>query len=433
MTQFQSGVYLRLLEFQRQIELVELPLKKNQTTRDAIVIHSPSIAAALATLIPSEKALTPDDLCFSRTETKDPHIRQLIPIYIAMALGDTETLLLYRRCRHDLVLPPRALVCAAKYGRNEIVAHLLQHFDVASAVDEAFVKAAAQGHLTIVTLLKTLVTDKARTDAVMQTAAHGHLAVLDYLLQLVDTEAVARSALKAALYERQTDTVYHLIRRFPTAVTNSMVNKAVLSGDVVLLAHLCSTHGVMATPGAWYYAGLRPTLATVRFLHEHDVPGASEATFDRAAALGTPDLLSFLADTYGLEGTVDAMNLAAAAGNLDVVRHLHDHHGVGCTTDAMDQAAGNGHLAIVRFLHEHRSEGCSLFAVDGAVAGGHTEVVRFLCEHRSEGFSDRAIPVARLYGYNDIAEYLESHIALEKEDNRPLGPWVGYSVYGLEL
>ncbi|KDO21819.1 hypothetical protein SPRG_12636 [Saprolegnia parasitica CBS 223.65] len=434
MTQYQDGLYQCLLAFQASFRLIERPLRKGQFRREALLLGTDELCAAFEGLSrASQNELELADLGLSIANLKAHRSTTLLVACMAAALGDVPRLKRYHQCTP---LPARALVSAAKFGHDAVIQFLISAIDVSSVVHEAFCMAAREGHLSLLTRWAHHVAlDTTIRDAIRQAAARGHQHVVFYLLRLPGADLAARHAIKAAIMDRHIDLVYALAAAFPAVVTNSMLNKAVVCHDVALLQHLMATYDVHPTAGVWHYVGLRPHLATLHFLQALHVPGASNATFDRAAALGSLEILAFLHASYGLEGTVDAMTLAASAGNLDVVAYLHEHHPhVGCTTDAMDQAADHGHLPVVQYLHTHRCEGASLFAIDGAVASGHLDVVRFLCDARSEGFSQRALPVARLYGYDAIVSVLEAHQArLEKVDDRPMGPWVGYAVYGIEF
>ncbi|EQC38164.1 hypothetical protein SDRG_04593 [Saprolegnia diclina VS20] len=435
MTQYQGGLYQSLLAFQASFRLHERPLQKGQHQREAILLTTDALCTAFEGLLrtsPNELELL--DLGLSVANVKADRSTTLLAVCMAAALGDMARLERYHQCTP---LPARALVSAAKFGQQAVTAFLISAIeDVSSMVHEAFCMAAREGHLSLLTRWAPHVPLAATIhDAIQQAAARGHLEVALYLLRLPGADRAARHAIKAAIMGRHVDLVYALTAMFPDAVTNSMLNKAVVCHDVALLQHLMATYDVHMTPGVWYYVGLRPHLAILHFLKALAVPGASNTTFDRAAALGSVEILALLHDSYGLEGTVDAMTLAASAGNLDVVAYLTQHHlNVGCTTDAMDQAADHGHLHVVQYLHTHRDEGASLFAIDGAAASGHLHVVRFLCENRVEGFSQRALPVAQLYGHDAIVNVLQAHQArLEKVDDRHMGPWVGYAVYGIEF
>ncbi|EQC34153.1 hypothetical protein SDRG_08361 [Saprolegnia diclina VS20] len=141
-------------------------------------------------------------------------------------------------------------------------------------------------------------------------------------------------------------------------------------------------------------------------LHACGIRGTSPAVVDGAAMHGHANVVAYLLQNGGYTNSATAWTLAANDGHLRVLQQLHHHDAPHCSSNAMDYAATEGHLEVVMFLHSHRDEGATTDAIDGASANGHLAVVQYLCANRTEGWTHRALDDAAGGGHLEVVGFL---------------------------
>ncbi|KDO28582.1 hypothetical protein SPRG_06438 [Saprolegnia parasitica CBS 223.65] len=229
---------------------------------------------------------------------------------------------------------------------------------------DAMDKAAATGHLEVVTFLHAHRNEGCTTKAMDDAATNGHLDVVQFL-DCNRTEGCTVDALDGAI-----------------------------------------SHG---------------HLDVVRFLVEHRTEGASPNILDRAAANGHLHVVEYLHTLGTFDCTTDAVDKAAAGGHLDVVQFLLTYRSEGCTHDkvvgyALERchlrtteyllSRGVGAWKIARFLLANEAMDVSVNALKKALRCGECEIAAQILQRQPELRHEKLLEAATAYGYTKAIRFL---------------------------
>lgn len=281
--------------------------------------------------------------------------------WLVETFGDDPDVDLFDNPHHERPLGINIMDEVAMNGRLDVLEYLQTCAACPPCTTAAMDRAAAYGHLDVVTWLHIHRSEGCTTDAMDLAASCGLLRMVQWLHHNRD-EGCTTKAMDSAAQNGHLDVVQWLHSHRAEGCTTKAMNRAALFGhlDVVQWLHTNRSEG--CTRNAMNGAAWEGHLEVVKWLHANRTEGC----------------------------TTNAIDGAARYGNLDVIKWLHDNRPEGCTTDAIDLAAEEDEFEVVQWLHANRTEGCTSAAMDGAVLCGNFDLVLFLHSQYHEGCTERA-------------------------------------------
>lgn len=323
-----------------------------------------------------------------------------------------------------------AFKVAVEKGHVAIVRWLMEKAQDNYDFNQAFIDAAANGHLELVQLIHSRTSIDRYESTLALAAGHGHLDVVQWLFQNARPTTLSISFLSST--------------PLPDTREECAVSEAAGNGHVEIVQWL---HAQIADRERQLeyniaHAAENGRLELVQWLVQNSKPGL-RYSLDAAASSGNLELLQWLKANTETFCSEHAINDAAANNHLHVLQWLHEHCAAPCTKASMDSAASNNHLCVVKWLHENRTEGCSVsgmnnakslemvewlhenrtegctpYAMNQAAERGDFETLLFLYENRVEGCTIDAAVNAVFQGHEDMFQWLSEHYAISQKTTR---------------